>query len=809
MNEELAKELISRLLKNLNFVFKDIDKEAYLQVALAKKITSATITGSNEKIILNRYPDYILYLDKKAHCVLDAKASDVDIGVNSKAEQQVFYYAINKEIKTPFYALCNGKVFNLFSTQARELLLSYDVNLNDLEDKNFKLLKQYLSTPLQSLKQNLKETIKENKKDEQWYLNRELPKAILHPKKRKAARHFGCTGYFTKQSWDILERHILNFTDEGDVVFDPFGGSGVTAIEAMMKGRIGIHTDLNPLSVFMVKALSSECDLSELYEFSEEIIKEFNQLKPKNEKEVKELLKNAKYYPNAIDEEFGEIATQKQQDTILWIPKDELLPKGSDVETTLKLFSKRQLVELALLRKLIFKKTSKDRNKKIWEHRKRLRYSLLLAFRNVVTMHNKTYHTNAKNQGGNTGVYMYYRYRVALKPTPVDIIKVFQHKIKLVIKGKSELKESSFFYPSYYHGLQGVIKDFTSPLLENRKENLEETDSLLYKNNGEKIFQADATNLKEIESESIDFIYTDPPYGAKIPYLDLSIMWNVWLDFEVSLDTKEKECIEKGSLEKTRYDYYQLMKQSLKQMYRVLKFNRWLAFVFQHQDPKLFQIITDTAENLGFEYAGSVRQDNGQTSFKKRQNPTTVLSGQIIIYFKKVDNPKVRAKLEVGPDVMETLFKDIEAIIVEQDGANLEEIWNDLVIKAMNNGYLDKLAGKFENFIPSINERFELDNSTQKYHLKEYSSFSNYEIPLELRVQYFIKTKLLRAKMNQKGVSFNDIVFEVLPLSKNGIQANQKMIREILEQLGYEDKQTRLWYLKDKEKTLFNPEDLK
>ena len=809
MNEELAKELISRLLKNLNFVFKDIDKEAYLQVALAKKITSATITGSNEKIILNRYPDYILYLDKKAHCVLDAKASDVDIGVNSKAEQQVFYYAINKEIKTPFYALCNGKVFNLFSTQARELLLSYDVNLNDLEDKNFKLLKQYLSTPLQSLKQNLKETIKENKKDEQWYLNRELPKAILHPKKRKAARHFGCTGYFTKQSWDILERHILNFTDEGDVVFDPFGGSGVTAIEAMMKGRIGIHTDLNPLSVFMVKALSSECDLSELYEFSEEIIKEFNQLKPKNEKEVKELLKNAKYYPNAIDEEFGEIATQKQQDTILWIPKDELLPKGSDVETTLKLFSKRQLVELALLRKLIFKKTSKDRNKKIWEHRKRLRYSLLLAFRNVVTMHNKTYHTNAKNQGGNTGVYMYYRYRVALKPTPVDIIKVFQHKIKLVIKGKSELKESSFFYPSYYHGLQGVIKDFTSPLLENRKENLEETDSLLYKNNGEKIFQADATNLKEIESESIDFIYTDPPYGAKIPYLDLSIMWNVWLDFEVSLDTKEKECIEKGSLEKTRYDYYQLMKQSLKQMYRVLKFNRWLAFVFQHQDPKLFQIIIESAENLGFEYAGCVSQENtGISSFKKVQNPTTVLKGQIIIYFKKVDNPKARTKLEIGDVSLEQMYKDIEGIIVERNGASLEHIHAHLVKKAIEGGY-HALMSEFKNVVLLINERFDYEENTKLYHIRDEASILNYAIPVEERAKYYILGELTKAKKINMGVDFDKLCLYVLPLLKNGIQANQKMIREILEQLGYEDKQTRLWYLKDKEKTLFNPEDLK
>ena len=43
------------------------------------------------------------------------------------------------------------------------------------------------------------------------------------------------------------------------------------------------------------------------------------------------------------------------------------------------------------------------------------------------------------------------------------------------------------------------------------------------------IIKGTATDLSFIPNESIDYIYTDPPYGKKIPYLDLSIMWNAWL----------------------------------------------------------------------------------------------------------------------------------------------------------------------------------------------------------------------------------------------------------------------------------------
>jgi len=66
------------------------------------------------------------------------------------------------------------------------------------------------------------------------------------------------------------------------------------------------------------------------------------------------------------------------------------------------------------------------------------------------------------------------------------------------------------------------------------------------------IYKGTATNLSKIESESVDYIYTDPPYGAKIPYLDLSIMWNAWLDLPVSDQDYELEAIEGGELKRPR-----------------------------------------------------------------------------------------------------------------------------------------------------------------------------------------------------------------------------------------------------------------
>lgn len=784
--------IIDKILEALGFVLKNDKKPQKLEMVLSKTLKTQIQIGSNTTIQKDLTPDYMLFVEGKAHCILDAKAPNVKIHKDSKAEKQAKSYLL--AYPSPFYALCNGKSFVLFKADTQETLSEIDIE-KELNSK-FNALKNFIATPLNSAP-----TPKKSKQSDEWYLSREIPKAILKPRKQIANRYFGTMPYFTKQSWDIVAQNIKAFTNEGDIVLDSFGGSGVTAIEAMINGRLGIHTDLNPLSIFMVKALSAKVNLGELWDLSEEILKEFENLRPKNEKEAKAMLKNAKHYSNAIDEQFGQTATIKMQDEILWLPKDEILPKGSDVSSVLGLFSPLQLAELALLRKLIFKHTTPSGTKEQRLIKRNLRYSLLLAFHNAVKSLNLTFH-KSKTGGGDSAAFRHFRYRVAKEPTILDTAKTFKNKVEYVIKSKRIQENSPHFYNAYFAPLERTIKDFSGAMI-NQRTNLDKTDSILEKTNGEKIFQADATNLKEIENESVDFIYTDPPYSNKIAYLDLSTLWNAWLDFGVDLELKEKECIEKGSLEKTRDEYIVLMKKSLNEMYRVLKFNRWLAFVFQHQDPQLWQILVDAAENAGFEYVVSIRQDNGQTSFIKRQHKQRILAGQLILYFRKVRNPKALIKEKVG-DTLGLVLNNIEALIARDDGATLEEIYADLQIRGLELGFYHELGKMYNDLTPLINENFDFDKTSGKYHIKKGEKFKSHFIDIKTRTRYFVLSFLRGCERQNRRVTLDDITLEVIPLLKNGITPEKKLISDILKEIAVPNKETGEWRLKPKEASLFD-----
>lgn len=213
--DSVREDIIAPLLKELGFESKKSQEGLTLKRSI--KLTSDTILGSNKSIKSKDLiiPDYVLYIDGKPHCVLDAKKPNVDINSKSKSERQAFYYAINPKMQSPFYALCNGRSLTLYQTSNQELILEIDLN-TELNSK-FELLKQYLITPIASLRQDISSDNKKPKKSDDWYLGRTLPKPIDKTKKFTKARYYGCTAYFTRQSWDIVALNIKNFTDEGDV----------------------------------------------------------------------------------------------------------------------------------------------------------------------------------------------------------------------------------------------------------------------------------------------------------------------------------------------------------------------------------------------------------------------------------------------------------------------------------------------------------------------------------------------------------------------------------------------------------------
>lgn len=293
-------------------------------------------------------------------------------------------------------------------------------------------------------------------------------------------------------------------------------------------------------------------------------------------------------------------------------------------------------------------------------------------------------------------------------------------------------------------------------------------------------YQGTATDLNRIADESVDYVYTDPPYGAKIQYLDLSTMWNAWLDLPVSDFDRQQEIIEGGRLEKTREEYSDLMAQSIRELYRVLKFDRWMSFVFADKNPAYWHTIVETAEKAGFEYMGAVPQSNNKTSFKKRQNPSTVLSGQLIINFRKTRSPRSIMKVDLGDDATDLILETAENVIAEYDGATLEAINSELIIKGIELGFLDLLSKKYDDLSPLLEGYFDLDDETQKYHLPQNKKFKS-AIPVELRLRYFLLSYLKRQRQQGVDPEFSDIVQAIMPLLKNGVTPEDQTILNVLQ----------------------------
>ncbi len=487
------------------------------QIIRSRKLIHPFVAIGSQKRKINLVPDYMLTVANKPAWILDAKSPHEPIE-SGKHVEQAYSYAIHPEIRAKYFALCNGHAFILFRPDHAEPVLY--VHLSELY-KHWQTFYELLApTAFKQKKAWQKSPQKELTFD--YSTITPLPE-ITDLRKQATRRHFGVHPYFTKQVWNVVQEYIKNFSQPHDLVLDPYGGSGVTALEALVLGRRAIHIDLNPLSIFMVKNLLMPVNISQLTEAYNHIRETFEAHAPQTDAEIEHALQ---IYP---------------------YPKGIKLPKNSDVDTIEKLFSSSQLAQLAYLKYLI--KQVEDAA---------TQNTLMLSFSSAINRFNLTFHYT-KSGGGDGSIFRYYRYRIAPRHDELDLMHA---------------------------------------------------------------------------------------------------------DYEL-------EAIEGGELKKSKADYADLLAESIREMYRVLKFERWMSFVFAHKDPAYWHLIVDTAEQVGFEYMGAVKQSNNKTTFKKRQNPFTVLSGQLIINFRKAKNPVAIMKSNLGMDIADMVIETIEEVIAEHDGATL------------------------------------------------------------------------------------------------------------------------------------------
>lgn len=284
------------------------------------------------------------------------------------------------------------------------------------------------------------------------------------PAEKAKAWHYKIHPYYTKQPSNVVGEYIRHFCPEGGLVADPFCGSGVTASEALTNKRRAICIDLDPLAVFITRMTClAPVDLNVYWEAYRQV-----------EQEMKPIVE---FVRNASLKELDDYELKE------WYPKGVKLPSNADRGYVEDLFTKANLIALAHLRAGIMRVQDKQ-----------ARELLLFAFSGILSRASITYWIDTKEAGGgNSSIFTKYRYWVPPNPDYRNVWDLFAIRTRLVANAKKKG--------------DALFRDF-----------VREGDTFnVYCDSAENL-------LKYVGKGTVDYIYTDPPYGAHIAYLDLSTM---------------------------------------------------------------------------------------------------------------------------------------------------------------------------------------------------------------------------------------------------------------------------------------------
>ena len=114
--------------------------------------------------------------------------------------------------------------------------------------------------------------------------------------------------------------------------------------------------------------------------------------------------------------------------------------------------------------------------------------------------------------------------------------------------------------------------------------------------------------------DSIDYIFTDPPFGENIYYADLNYLVESW--HRVTTNA-EPEAIVDRAKKKSTVEYQDLMRRCFEEYHRVLKPGRWMTVVFSNSKNHIWRAIQEAMGTAGFVVADVRTLDKKQGSYRQ------------------------------------------------------------------------------------------------------------------------------------------------------------------------------------------------
>jgi DNA modification methylase len=599
--------------------------------------------------------------------------------------------------------------------------------------------------------------------------------------------------FWARKPHNVVARYIMHYSEKGEIVLDPFVGSGVTAIESLVLGRKTIAIDLNPISTFMTEIIAKPVDIKKIKDA-------YDRIKSKARDRIGSLYSTTcgkcgqkvniivsvwergnsypielRYYCPSCDRKRVKQPSEQDKENInkindmkipYWVPSVELrYPNGREYRegthiknesTVASLFTKRNLLALSILCHEI---ENEDPN---------IRDFLKFAFSSVVHLASKMAPDRPTRPF--SSFWAQHRYWTPERFMESNVWSIFRSTI---------------------HGRQGLIrgKEDSNKVIEYYKEakkfdDLQDSANIL-------ISTQSALDLSNIPDQKIDYVFTDPPYGGDIQYFELSTLWLAWLrgennDERFNLNWWENEITINAEQEKDFEYYHSRLHVAFREIYRVLKPRRYLTVTFHNTDVKIYNSIIRAVIFAGFELDKIIYQPPARASAKALLQPYGSAIGDYYIRFRK---PKVSIEQTEEREIDEERAKKIvldtiKTILMERgEPSSLTDILKGHTLiynELKRHGYrffgtnpesISKVLreNRDKEFV-FIKEQGWWFKQPEKYHLEQ---------PLNERLEITILDKLHR-----KIATFDDLLQDIYLQYTNAQTPSSVSVRNIVEEYG-------------------------
>lgn len=189
-----------------------------------------------------------------------------------------------------------------------------------------------------------------------------------------------------------------------------------------------------------------------------------------------------------------------------------------------------------------------------------------------------------------------------------------------------------------------------------------------------------------IKENSIDYVFTDPPYGNSIQYYELSFLWNSWLKLNGNF---EEEIIINNNQKKPFNQYDQMLLKSFRQIFKTLKPKKYLTVTFHNEKIQIRNSLIRSVVYSGFNLEKILYQSSSQPSAKSQLHPYGTPVGDYYIRFLKPEHEVQQTEFQMDKDVQERIMVDVVTTVLAERGEPTSYAWilNTIDTKLIERGY--------------------------------------------------------------------------------------------------------------------------